>query len=80
MTIADAATVFSATPTIINVLANDSDPDGGLLTVASASAVQGTVQIRPDRTLLYTSSPGFTGTDTVTYVAQDPLGAQRTGT
>jgi hypothetical protein len=80
VTAPDAATVFSATPTIIDVLANDSDPEGGLLTIASATALQGTVQVRPDRTLLYTSATGFTGTDTVTYTARDPLGAQRTGT
>lgn len=76
----DSATVFSATPTIIDVLANDSDPEGGLLTIASATALQGAVQVRPDRTLLYTSAAGFTGVDTVTYAAQDPGGAQRSGT
>jgi hypothetical protein len=80
VTAADAATVFSATPTIIDVLANDSDPEGGLLTIAAATTSQGTVQVRPDRTLLYTSAAGFTGTDTVTYTARDPLGAQRSGT
>jgi hypothetical protein len=80
VTAPDAATVFSATPTIVDVLANDSDPEGGLLTIASATALQGTVQIRPDRTILYTSAAGFAGTDTVTYVARDPLGAQRSGT
>ncbi len=80
VTAPDAATVFSGTPTIIDVLANDSDPEGGQLTIASATAAQGTVAIRPDRTLLYTSAPGFTGVDVVTYVARDPLGGQTPGT
>jgi hypothetical protein len=80
VTAPDAASVFSGTPTIIDVLANDSDPEGGQLTIVSATAEQGTVAIRPDRTLLYTSAPGFTGADVVTYVAGDPQGGQTPGT
>jgi large repetitive protein len=79
VTAADAATVFSGTPTIIDVLANDSDPEGGPLTIPAATAAQGTVAIRPDRTLLYTSPVGFTGTDTVTYAARDALGRRLKG-
>ncbi len=75
----DAATVFAETPTVIDVLGNDSDPEGGLLTLASATAALGTATIRPDGTLLYTAPPGFTGTDQVDYVAADPLLAETQG-
>jgi hypothetical protein len=80
VTTADAATVFARTPTVIAVLANDSDPEGGPLTVAAATAAEGEVEIRPDGTLLYISSPGFTGIDTVTYAARDAQGAEAQGT
>jgi hypothetical protein len=79
VTAADAATVFAETPTVIDVLANDSDPEGGVLSLLSAVAEFGTAEIRPDGTLLYTSALGFTGTDTVAYVAADPLQAEAPG-
>ena len=45
----------------IDVLNNDSDVNGDPLTVASASAANGTVTINPDGTLLYTPNDGFSG-------------------
>ena len=77
--VADTATVFAETPTVIDVLANDSDPEGGTLTLRSAVAEFGTVEVLPEGTLLYSSQPGFTGTDTVAYVVVDPQEAEATG-
>lgn len=58
----------------IDVLANDTDPDGDTLTVTSASAESGTVTINPDGTLNYDPDPGFEGFDTITYVVDDGNG------
>jgi large repetitive protein len=64
----------------INVLGNDSDPDGDPLTVVSASAVNGTVSINPDGTLRYTPNANFSGTDTITYTISDRQGGTATAT
>ncbi|MGB7316849.1 MAG: Ig-like domain-containing protein, partial [Planktotalea sp.] len=63
----------------IDVLGNDSDPDGDALTVSAASAPNGTVTVNPDGTLDYQPDVGFTGTDTITYVIDDGNGGTDTG-
>lgn len=63
----------------IDVLANDTDPDGDSLAVASfqiTTANGGTVEEAVDGRLRYTPEDGFTGTDTFTYVAEDEDGAE----
>jgi hypothetical protein len=80
VTVGDSATVFAETPTVIAVLANDSDPEGGALTLVSATAAVGSAVVQAGGTLRYTPPAGYTGVDTVTYVAADPLGAQAQGT
>ncbi len=73
----NASTGFTSSG--IDILANDSDPDGDPLTVISAIADSGaTVTINGDGTLDYTPTPGFTGTDQIRYVIEDPLGASDT--
>lgn len=79
VTAPDTADAFAQTPTIIVVLANDSDPEGGALTLVSAVAQTGTAAVQPDGTVLYTPPAGFTGIDTVDYVAADPMGATAPG-
>ena len=71
---ADSATTDEDTPTTINVLANDTDPDGDPLTVTSADAQNGTVVINADGTITYTPNPGFNGSDTITYEISDGNG------
>lgn len=70
----DVASTLAVTPVDIPVLANDSDPEGAALTVTSASAPNGVVQINPDGTLTYTPAAGFVGEDTITYEIADPAG------
>ena len=71
----DAATVAEDSgPTNINVLGNDIDPDGDNLTVTSASAPNGTVNINADGTLSYTPNANFNGTDIITYAISDGEG------
>lgn len=71
----DIATADTATPEVITVLANDTDPETDTLFVASATKpANGTVSIGTDGTITYTSDAGFEGVDTFTYVACDPGG------
>ncbi len=56
------------------VLGNDHGTD--LTVVTSGTAKHGTVSIAADGTFVYTPAKGFSGTDTVTYRAQDASGQQ----
>ncbi|CAH9067825.1 hypothetical protein PSECIP111951_03909 [Pseudoalteromonas holothuriae] len=64
---------------VIDVLANDSDPEGTALSLVSASATHGSVVVNIDNTLSYTPQSGFTGSDTITYVVRDEFGATAEG-
>ena len=57
----------------IDVLANDSDPDGDSLRVASFDAVsaRGGTIVRSGASLVYPPAAGFFGTDTFDYVVSD---------
>lgn len=68
----------------IPVLRNDTDPDGDDLSVKSFDhqTEHGTVSRKgPNRpnVLIYTPSPGFTGSDHFTYTVDDGLGGTKTG-
>ncbi|MFD0916458.1 Ig-like domain-containing protein, partial [Pseudahrensia aquimaris] len=77
----DAATTPSGTPVAIDVLVNDNDPDGGMVTVTSVTnGANGTVTIGADGRPVYTPNAGFTGTDTFTYVITDDEGETDTAT
>ncbi len=66
----DTATTPSGSVSV-DVLANDSDPDGDSLSISSVTNGQnGTVSITGNR-LLYQPNSGFAGTDTFTYTATD---------
>ncbi|WP_159064845.1 Ig-like domain-containing protein [Thaumasiovibrio subtropicus] len=60
----------------IQVLINDSDPDGDRISVVSAVAQSGTVVINSDQSLTYTPTLGFDGEDLVTYVIRDTFGLE----
>ncbi|MCB1889978.1 MAG: retention module-containing protein, partial [Rhodocyclaceae bacterium] len=64
----------------INVLGNDSDPDGDPLTVTSATSPNGTVVINPDGTLDFTPTGDFNGPTTITYTVDDGNGGTDTAT
>lgn len=62
----------SLTITAPGVLRNDTDPDGNALTASiSANATRGTVALNSDGSFVYTPNPGFFGTDSFTYLAND---------
>ena len=69
-----ARSVKTGKDVTVDVLANDHDPDGDTLTVTTAQATNGTVDILPDGSIKYTPRPGFTGIDRITYVISDGNG------
>jgi hypothetical protein len=76
----DTATTVNGFPVTINVLANDSDPDGDPLTVTSVSdPPNGTAVNNGDGTVTYTPDCGFFGTDTFGYSISDGQGGTDTG-
>jgi VCBS repeat-containing protein len=66
---------------VVDVLANDSDPDGDPLTVIAVTQPRfGSVTINPDNTLTFSiGSEVFIGTEFFTYVVADPQGGQAVG-
>jgi serine protease AprX len=71
----DAAATLRDTPVTIDILANDSDPDGEPLSVVSVDdPANGSVRVEADERVTYTPDPGFTGTDAFDYRACDPGG------
>ncbi len=76
----DTATTTEDTSVTIGVLANDSDPDKDPLTVTTATALYGTVAIKPDGALVYTPNQHFNETDTITYTISDGNGGAATAT
>ncbi len=71
----DSATTNYQTPVTVAVLANDSDPDGQPLTVASATnGANGTTTVNLNGTITYTPNAGFSGTDQFTYTVTDGCG------
>ncbi len=66
-------------PITINVLANDFDPEGGPLTLLSASSALGTAVAEADNTVTYTPPPGISGFDSILYEIADNQNQQTTG-
>ena len=71
--------LFRSTPVTINVLVNDSDPDGDTITVSSVQPVSthGTVVIVGGQPK-YTPNAGFTGFDIFEYTISDGRGGTAT--
>jgi hypothetical protein len=71
----DTASTMAGTPVVINVLANDTEPDEGInpTTVAiTSNPVNGMVSVAPSTgQVTYTPNAGFTGTDTFKYTVND---------
>lgn len=77
----DTATTYAGTAAVVNVLANDSDPNGLKLAVASVTQpANGVVTINADRTLAYVPANGYTGLDTWSYTISNGQGGTATAT
>jgi Bacterial Ig domain len=76
----DSAQTVNGFPVTINVVANDSDPDGDPLTVTGVSdPPNGTAVNNGDGTVTYTPDCGFFGTDSFTYTISDGQSGSDTG-
>jgi uncharacterized repeat protein (TIGR01451 family) len=76
----DTATTPAETAVTIDVLYNDSDPDGDALTVSSVTqGAHGSVTNNGDDAT-YTPEVGFSGTDSFTYTVSDGNGGTDTAT
>jgi hypothetical protein len=77
----DTATTDEDTPVDINVLGNDTEPDGDTLNVISVTqGANGAVSINPNKTVHYSPNLNFFGSDSFTYTIDDGHGAQSTAT
>lgn len=78
----DVATTTVNTAVIVDVLLNDSDPEGGALTLAGVDnpSVNGGAVAITGTTATYTPPLDFIGTDSFVYVVADPQGGLGTGT
>jgi gliding motility-associated-like protein len=72
----DLATTPEDTPAIINILANDTDVDNALdpASVATTKPAHGTLELKPDGSVLYTPVKDYFGPDSFTYTIQDVAG------
>lgn len=69
----DMATTGYETPVTLNVLDNDTDPDGDELSVVSATAQNGAVDFDANGVVTYTPAEGYSGTDEISYSVSDGL-------
>ncbi|MEZ6135007.1 MAG: Ig-like domain-containing protein [Pirellulaceae bacterium] len=77
----DTATINEDVPTAIDVLANDSDPEQGSLSiVALGMPSSGSVQLNDAGEVVYTPAPNFHGSDSFTYTISDNLGQTSSAT
>lgn len=74
----DNASTPPGTSITIDVLVNDSDPDGDVIGVIGASALHGSATLSGDTAIIYTPDSGFCGVDTVTYTIADGNGGTDT--
>jgi hypothetical protein len=72
---ADAVTVVPDAPTLIELAANDDDPDGDPLALTGFSLPQhGTLQVEAAGSVVYTPAAGFVGEDGFSYTIGDGRG------
>ena len=77
----DSSGMRAGTAAEINVIANDSDPDGDALTAELVKPpAHGRAELGRDGTLRYTPESGFTGDDVLTYAVSDGQGGRAEAT
>ncbi|MEZ4866434.1 MAG: Ig-like domain-containing protein [Caldilineaceae bacterium] len=77
--VADTATTTQGKAVTINALANDSTATGGTLTITAVGKPQFGAATTDGKSVTYTPSANFTGTDTFSYVVSDGKGGTSTG-
>jgi hypothetical protein len=76
----DSTTTDAGISVIIDVLVNDSDPDGDTLTVSSVTQPGHGAVTNGTTHVTYTPDPNFLGDDSFTYTASDGNGSTDTAT
>ncbi|MEY4387618.1 MAG: hypothetical protein RLY20_2901, partial [Verrucomicrobiota bacterium] len=77
----DSATTVQDVPVSVNVLANDSDVDGGTLAIVSfTTGANGSVSNSGGGVLLYSPNPAFSGSDSFSYTITDGQGGTNSAT
>lgn len=77
----DAASTDEDASVVIDVLANDVDPEGAVLTItATTDPDHGTLTINPDGTISYAPDENYHGADSFTYTIADGDGGTDTAT
>ncbi len=76
----DSAATEEDVPVTIDVLANDSDPDGDGLTVQSVAQPPHGAVVNDGADVTYTPDPDFHGVDSFTYLVSDGRGGADTAT
>ena len=75
----DTAGTPEDTAAILEVLGNDSDVDGDLLSISMVTTpTHGALAINPDNSITYTPSPNYNGLDTFAYTIEDGNGGSDT--
>jgi hypothetical protein len=77
----DVAVIPLNTPVTTNVLVNDTDPQGGPMTVTETPVLQpsnGTVTLQPNGNYTYNPNIGYVGEDTFCYEVKNNLGLKDT--
>ncbi|MFC2079240.1 Ig-like domain-containing protein, partial [Candidatus Bipolaricaulota bacterium] len=78
--VSDEDTTSEDTPVTIEVLSNDSDPDGDVLSVDWVEQPENGSVVNDGGSVTYTPNPYFYGTDTFVYAATDGNGGQAEAT
>ena len=77
----DSETTDEDTPVTVEVLANDSDPDGDDLSIiGTTEPASGSITLNDDGTITYTPDADFSGEDSFTYTISDGNGGEDTAT
>jgi len=80
LTTSDSATTSEDVPVTVNVLANDSDPDGDPLNVTSVVCNNGAgANVNADQTIMITPPANFNGAIVCAYTVNDGHGGATTG-
>jgi hypothetical protein len=76
----DLASVMFGQSVAVDVLANDSDPDGDVLSVVRVGTPSNGSALQSGNVITYVPAQGFSGQDAFTYTASDGRGAEGTAT
>ncbi|HWT14552.1 MAG TPA: Ig-like domain-containing protein [Patescibacteria group bacterium] len=77
---ADSASTRIETPVTIDVLGNDSDPDGDAISVTAVGTPAHGMAAISGGAVVYTPAAGFVGSDSFSYTLTDANGSTATGT